>query len=893
MDDIKANSQILDLILQNSTASIMITDSEGSIEYVNPKFVELTGYSESELLGANARMLQSGRQSKDFYKDMWETITSGNVWHGLFQNKKKDGELYTESAQIIPVRDNKNQISHYLAIKEHLTTSGDMALELEAFAGIIGKIPIELYIVDIQDLIYLFNNSAAQQANQGGGIVGLHVREIRDESYEEKLKRSIKTLFSGSRDRLWERHNYKNAAGEKYPVQEIIIPVSYQQKDAVLICATDISKLVRIEDELKTQKQELEQYFDLASEIILLLDGTGKVRKINTSGSKLLGYPTSDLIGKDWITTCIPGYKQNAVRQSLKDVMESGEDEPIITESPVLTKSGDLRIIEWRSSAHKNTNEELVTILSTGTDITERKVTEEQKTLIAELVEQSDDIITLISLDFKYESTNTAYNKAFNREGENLAGKSLREVLGIETFDSIEQKLISCREGNVVNFSEWVTLPQKGRRLLRVKYTPMLDNKGKVRGIIAVSRDETERALLEEKQAELTNQLHQSQRLEAIGRLAGGIGHEFNNILQVQSLNLGLMKGYLSEDDELYENYLQIEKVRERASQLVRQILTFSRHNKPQIQRVRSQAIISEVLKLISATAPKAIKIEQSINKEVKMIQCDPTYIDQIVLCLCENAVQAMEDIEGRDKILRIHYDYADAKALELFEVPAGNDYLELKICDTGQGMDEETAKHMYDPFFTKRSSGQGTGLGLSVAYGMITDMGGAIRVDTELDRGTCFHVLFPITEGEEKEEDGQTEMEDLVDRTDLNILFIDDEEIIRSAAEKILVRKGHKIQAYETAEEALDILLKDHTVFDLIICDLALPGMSGLEFIEVVRKKEIDTHIIISSGNIELDVEESIDKLPNTSYLRKPWDKDQLLIKVNLAMSNQDDEPK
>jgi len=892
MIELKNDISLLQMVVDNSSASIMITDQNAKIVYVNQRTCDLTGFSESELVGNNPSILSSGTQPGSFYEEMWSTLKSGEVWDGTFLNKTKSGQLYKERAQIIPVPGDTQAIDYYIAIKDDITALHKKGEDLEEMISILEELPNEIYIVDPDSMNYRYMNSIARDhlMVDSSEVSSYSVRDIHDDEYEGTMKTIYAQLYSGALKQEILSHYHRPTEGDKYPVNETMQLITYKNAEALLVSVTDATQLQDAETELTKSNRYLSEYFEITSEILLQLDQDGTINRINSSGSELLEYQKDELIGKNWIDLCIPEYLRDQVTAAFDQVVTKSSGLTHTFQNFIKTKSGKLRIINWRNTNLIDIKTGETIVLSAGQDITESREAELQRSLLSELVEQSDDIISLISKDLNYEFVNSAYAAVFDREKTDIIGKSVKEVHGLQLYDSVKPKLIACREGNVVAFSEWVNLPNKGKRLLHVKYTPLYDDKNEVRGIISASRDETEQKILEDKRIELTRQLQKSQRLEVIGRMAAGIAHDFNNILQVQSLNLGIVRNAITEDHDLYDNFNQVERARERATDLVRQILTFSRSSKSEIQSTRAQSIVNEVLKMVSSTCPSDVSIKRRINKEVKRIKCDPKFVDQIVMNLCNNAIFAMKDISDREKIMSVSYDYPRGDS-HVKDKPPGfeSEFVELKICDTGVGMDRKIENLVFDPFFTTKSVGEGSGLGLSIVHGMMTELGGKISIDSKKNQGTCFRLWFPVAD----KKSTQTVMDPQGAKVSdpLKILFIDDEEMIRIAAKTTLTKWGHAVETFHTAEEGLSFIVENQSQIDLIISDLSMPGMSGIELVNLLRQELVFIPTIISSGNIELSVEERIKRMPATTFLRKPWNSDQLLEQINKALSDQEND--
>ncbi|MCF7905344.1 MAG: PAS domain S-box protein [Candidatus Marinimicrobia bacterium] len=398
--------------------------------------------------------------------------------------------------------------------------------------------------------------------------------------------------------------------------------------------------------------------------------------------------------------------------------------------------------------------------------------------------------------------------------------------------------------------------------------------------------DITERKQAEEEHEALEAQLRQSQKLEAVGTMVGGIAHEFNNILQGLFLSSSLVKDKLPDDDGLHSDFQQIIDSSERAKHLVSQILTFSRKHKSDHHPAQIQYLVKESLTQFQMTLPSGIEVRQSIDANCPPVLCDTTKINQVFLNLCNNAVQAMEEKGGTLRVSLKEVDTPnEAVPGEKSSNEAGN--IELVVSDTGQGMDAETLEQIFDPFFTTKSVGKGTGLGLSIVHEIINDMNGQIKVESEVGQGTTFTILLPTTRMEEETEVVPEIATDQVSRP-LRILFVDDEEGISTATKSVLEKQGCTVTIADNGEEGLALFKANSSAFDMVITDLSMPEMSGAELGQAIRALSKHVPLLLSTGDLDAKLQQEYLSFGFNGFIRKPWSETELVKAIN-AMAPHD----
>ena len=402
--------------------------------------------------------------------------------------------------------------------------------------------------------------------------------------------------------------------------------------------------------------------------------------------------------------------------------------------------------------------------------------------------------------------------------------------------------------------------------------------------VLGIFRDISERKRAEDEQAQHQAELFQSQKLECVGLLAGGVAHDFNNLMQGIMGYVQLIKVKMDEDDENYAELNFIEVLGEKAAVLTQQLLSFARKGKYVVGSVEIDKVVIQVVALLKRTVNKNIIINLEVPDDISNIKADENQIHQVLLNLCINAKDAMPD--GGSLTISAEEVNIDEVNISARSKAKPGRYVRLKIKDTGSGMDEETRAKIFEPFFTTKEVGKGTGLGLSMAHGVVENHGGFIEVESALGKGTEFQLCIPAIKAEkaEKVEPERSQPPEAIKfddaKKDKRILVVDDEDIIRYLAVDMLTSLGYETLPAEDGLEAVEIFEKEKDAIDLVLLDLIMPNLGGAETFR--RLKDIDPAIpiILISGYTQDEVSQELLDEGARGFIQKPY-KFEALLKI------------
>jgi len=408
--------------------------------------------------------------------------------------------------------------------------------------------------------------------------------------------------------------------------------------------------------------------------------------------------------------------------------------------------------------------------------------------------------------------------------------------------------------------------------------TLLKDESDRPMGFLAIARDITDQKRAEDRGAQLEEQLRRAQKMEAIGRLAGGVAHDFNNMLMAIIGCSEFLLASLPEDEPLRREVEEIRKAGERASELTRQLLAFSRRQVLQPKVLDLNAVASDIDKMLRRIIGEDIELVTALDPRLGRIKADPGQLEQVIINLAINARDAMPK-GGRLTLETLNVELDESYARDHAMVKPGP-YAMLAVSDTGTGMDEETQAHIFEPFFTTKGLGEGTGLGLATVYGTVKQSGGYIWVYSEPERGTTFKLYFPRVPEENQCPVAPVAKSEALRGTEA-VLLVEDDPVVRNLVRRTLALYGYTVREAVGAREALALCQEGKERIDLLLTDVVMPHMNGRDLAEAVRLCQPGVKLLFMSGYSGEAVVRHGMIQQNMPFLQKPFTPDTLARKI------------
>jgi len=851
--------------LTESTSDwIWEVDRKGIYTYSSPKVKELLGYEPKEVIGKTPFDFMSSEERKRVSDIFSNIISDRKQFDSLVNtNLHKNGYPVVMETSGVPIINAEGKFFGYRGIDRDITERKKAEDTLRD-----SEIKHKALIKNIPGMVYSAHPDWSSEIVSGCEMIsGYTTAELNSKEkkwlsivHPDDVERVAKvgSEFITKSNNIVQTYRIITKSGNIQWVEDHKTSLVSKEGEFIGIdgIVFDITDRKLTEEALEESEGKYRSIFENAVEGFFQSTPEGRFISVNPAFAKMLGYASpEDLISS--ISDIAEQYYVNTEdRLRYKQLLEKdGSVEHFEFEA---RRKDDSKI--WVSNSTRaiyDPNGKITLYEGSVNNITQRKQAEEalkdSEAKYRSMMEAMKDPIYICSPDYRVEYMNPAMFKRIGRDatGEHCF-KALHD-LGDKcpwcVHNMIQQN--ECCETDIVS--------PKDNRFYHVSHSPIIHEDGSI-SKMTVYRDTTDFKKME-------TQLRQAQKMEAIGTLAGGIAHDFNNILFPMFGYLEMILQDLPEDNPQRGLLIEVFNGAKRARDLVKQILAFSRQKDHDQKPMKPNLIIKEALQLIKSSLPSIIKITQNIQTDCGLIFADPTQIHQIVMNLCTNAYHAMEETGGK---LTVNLKEVELTAEDLKDTAmVPGKHVCLTVVDTGPGMEQSVIDRIFDPYFTTKEKGKGTGLGLAVVAGIIKGHGGRISIYSEPGKGAEFKVYLPVIKPQET---AKSIGDDLpIQKGKEHILLVDDQKLIVDMERKMLERLGYHVTARISSTDALEAFRAQPDKFDVVITDMTMPNMTGDKLAEEMIKIRSDIPVILCTGFSEMMSKEKTAALGIKGFLMKP----------------------
>ncbi|MBA3016247.1 MAG: PAS domain S-box protein [Desulfobulbaceae bacterium] len=749
-------------------------------------------------------------------------------------------------------------------------------LELQASAGMYTRIDGASRFKPVDSKNKIGAIACAKQPYFSNQLIG--DPQIVDQDW---VKREKMVAFAGHPLMLAGKVIGVMALFSQHPLSSMILRTLGSIADSISLAIDNKQAVCRLES-------SHEQYRDLIENIsdwIWIVDDKGTLIFSSPQVGQLLGYEADEIIGRT-LFSLLDESEVEKVREIFDDIIASKQ--PFLgLECVVRHHEGHGIIVETSGSPIFDEHGDLTGYRGINRDITVKKAIEnemlEQKRVLEAMFNAVPDAMIYANFEHLTQMTNDGFLKLFGYTNKEMQGRDISLIYdhvdelsqqGIIPFVPPGQQPSSPAE---INFKrkDGVVFPGE------VVSATIRNIDGEAAGFLYLVRDITQRKQAEEHQ-------HHIQKMEALGTLSGGIAHDFNNLLNVIHGYTSLTLGDLDQEGLLAQNLQEVLKASERAAALVRQILAFSKGVEEGMKPLFLHHITKEVVKLLAGTFPVTIEIKQSIDTKCRPVMADASQIHQVLMNLCTNSYHAMRDTGG---VLEVRLSEEEIGQDTIPEVPAGV-YATLVVADTGHGIEQEVMSRIFEPYFTTKKMGEGTGLGLATVHGIVKSHGGYIAVDSEIGTGSTFTIYLPISnQVVAAGSRGEVKPMKITEPIKANILFVDDIDLNIKLGVRLLSKIGCQVTGEIDSESALALFAADPMRFDLVVTDQTMPKLSGIELAEKMIAIRPDIPVIMLTGHSDSVDEEKAKAVGIREFIHKPLVNDNFLLIVSRMLRKTDQE--
>ena len=852
--EVETENDYRSLLAATPFPALISDSSSGKFLSVNRAAIEVYGYTEEEFLNLCIKDVILADATGQSSAANGKVGGAGPI--NVSKHRRKDGSsLYVElSVQDLPGTSNA-RLYYSVDVTERVRTSEALRKNEEKLEKVFGSCPVSMSVHRWSDRAFVDVNPEFAELT-GWDLAEVFGRTPSDcglltQAVEDQIVNQLKgrTTISDYEIEITTRRGKK---------RRVLVGAVFAEVDGdrlIIVSVLDVTELRRAEQRNFDVEKRLRLVTEKARVGLVMINDRRRFSFVNSEYAEIFGLPTANITGRR-VAEVHPDLYENQIEPSLDRVFAGHSLNFELRQK----FAHGTRYFDVRCEPSK-TDGEINSVVAVVTEITEKTLADLARDASEEryrtLFEYSPDGIAIADPDSHYLDANETLCK--------MLGYTLDELIGLHATNIFVPREVAHlgltlfgRNSDLEYYQEWQYRRKDGSTFPgEVIATKMPDG-----NTLTVIRDITERKHLED-------QLLQAQKMEAIGVLAGGVAHDFNNILTAISGYSELALQQMEADDPLREYLAEIGHAGDRAAALTKQLLSFSRRGQmtPTVNSLNDA--INETQRMLKRIVKENINFRIDLAPDLKDVKVDSGRISQVIVNLVVNAGDAMPD--GGTISISTRNTFLEGDVVHENVVVTSGQFVELTVRDTGIGMDQVTRRRLFEPFFTTKETGKGTGLGLSTVYGIVRESGGDILVQSEPGKGSTFRVYLPAaTKAKERKPDANTSLNSAAHAA--TILLVEDESAVRNLVQSILVRKGYDVISVECGENALEICRISERKIDLLLTDMIMPGMNGAALKQKIEELRPGISTVIMSGYTGDLLEKTMLLDPTVSFIGKPF---------------------
>jgi len=848
-------------IVSSTPDGIAFLDKTYRYIIVNDAYEGASGFDRGHFLGLTVSEYLGKEVFEQFIKPNFDRCLQGEIVnYQEWFNYPTLGKRFVD-VTYLPYRDDCNRIAGVIANTRDITEH-KRAEEVLRDEAIRRRILVEQ---SRDGIVVVDQNGKVHEANQqyanmlGYSMEELHQLHVWDWDTQWTQEQLLEMILAVDDTGAHFETRHRRKDGTLYDVE-----ISTNGQKLVFCVCRDITERKKAERALQESERLLNRVGDIAKigGWEMDLEKGGKATWTKGTYDIVEIEPDEPIPGAnehvDWY---LPEYRE-MIKKKMQNLVETRQ--PMRFEAMLKTKRGNLKWCQAIGEVVERDGK-IVKLRGTFQDITERKQAEEEvqesEAFLNAILNSIADPICIKDEKHRWALVNDKFCEISGISRQGLLGKSDYDYFPKAEADVFWKMDEGVLETGKENFSEeTLTNAASGRTIFLHTKKSLYESAKGAKFIVAIGRDVTEQKMAEER-------LRHAQKIEAIGTLAGGIAHDFNNILAAMIGYAEMAMDSTSDQPTVQTDLHEVLKAGVRARELVHQILTFSRQTEQETKPVKVKLVVREATRLLRASIPRTIEMVPSMLSD-SSVMADPTQIHQVVINLCANAAHAMEEKGG---VLEVSLEdvLLDADFVAQHPDVSSGLYVRLIVSDTGHGMDPSTVSRIFEPYFSTKEKGEGTGLGLSVVHGIVKSHGGAITVYSEPGEGSTFHVYLPVVE---QDAPAEITAEGVLPTGSETILLVDDELSLVNLGKQMLEGLGYGVVTRTSSLEALEVFRNQPSRFDLVVTDMTMPTMTGDQLATELMKIRPDIPVILCTGFSRKISEPEAKAIGIRAFVMKPF---------------------